>query len=153
MIIREMTADECRAVLERVNFGRLGCARDNQPYVVPIYFSYHAGYLYGFSTPGQKIEWMRSNPLVCLEVDEQTSHDRWVSVVVSGRFQELPDAPEFAADRAEAQGALHKRAAWWEYTTVPGAEWRRKAGPFAPVFYRIHIDTVTGHRATPGASS
>src|SRR5262245_26666519 len=63
MIIREMTEDECRDVLARMNFGRLACARDNQPYVVPIYFSYHGGYLYGFSTMGQKIEWMRSNPL------------------------------------------------------------------------------------------
>ena len=40
MIIHEMTEDECRTALERVSFGRLACARDDQPYVVPIYFSY-----------------------------------------------------------------------------------------------------------------
>jgi len=153
MIIREMTEDECRAVLDRTNFGRLACARDNKPYVVPIYFSYHDGHLYGFSTMGQKIEWMRSNPLVCVEIDERTDRDRWLSVVVSGRFEELPDTPEFAAARAQAQEALHKRAMWWEYAGIPGAEWRRKQGPFVPIFYRIHIDTMTGHRATPSASS
>jgi nitroimidazol reductase NimA-like FMN-containing flavoprotein (pyridoxamine 5'-phosphate oxidase superfamily) len=148
MIIREMTADECRGVLERMNLGRLACAHDNQPYVVPVYFSYRGGFLYGFSTPGQKIEWMRSNPLVCFEVDERTDRDHWVSVVVAGRFQELPDTPEFAAERAQAHEALSKRAAWWEYASVPGAEWRRKGGPFVSVFYRIRIDNITGHRAT-----
>jgi nitroimidazol reductase NimA-like FMN-containing flavoprotein (pyridoxamine 5'-phosphate oxidase superfamily) len=153
MVIREMTEDECRRALERLNFGRLGCARDNQPYVVPIYFSYDGRHLYGFSTPGQKIEWMRANPLICLEVDERTSPDDWMSVVVAGRYQELPDTPEFAADRAQAQQALQKHASWWQYASVPGAEWRRKGGPFTPIFYRIHVDKLTGHRATPAKSS
>lgn len=153
MIIREMTEDECRGVLERANFGRLACARDNQPYVVPIYFSYSGGHVYGFSTAGQKIDWMRANPLVCLEVDERTDRERWVSVVVSGRFQELLDTPEFAVERAEAQAALHQHAMWWEYTSIPAAEWRRKREPFASIFYRIHIDKMTGHRATPAASA
>ena len=149
MLIHEMTEDECRAALERVSFGRLGCARDNQPYVVPIYFSSNGKHLYGFSTPGQKIEWMRSNPLVCLEIEEWTSHDHWMSVVVSGRYEELPDTPEFAADRAQAHQALQKHATWWQYTAIPGAEWRRKSAPFSPIFYRIHVTKVTGHRATP----
>jgi hypothetical protein len=153
MVIREMTDDECRDALGRINFGRLACARDYQPYVVPIYFSCEGDYLYGFSTMGQKIEWMRINPLVCVEIDERTSRDRWMSVVVSGRYQELPDTPEFAAERVRAHEALQKRAMWWEYTAIPGAEWRRKSEPFQSIFYRIHIDKVTGHRAAPAGSS
>jgi nitroimidazol reductase NimA-like FMN-containing flavoprotein (pyridoxamine 5'-phosphate oxidase superfamily) len=152
MVIREMTEEECHDALARLNFGRLACARDNQPYVVPVYFSYRRRHIYGFSTLGQKIEWMRSNPLVCLEIDERTSHDRWMSVVVSGRYQELPDTPEFAVDRAAAHEALHQRAMWWEYASIPAAEWRRKPGPFLPIFYRIHIDKMTGHRAAPAAA-
>lgn len=153
MVIREMTEDECREVLEHASFGRLGCARDNQPYVVPISFSYDGRHLYGFSTPGQKIEWMRSNPLICLELDEWQSNDHWMSIVVSGRYEELLDTPEFAADRAQAQQVLEKHASWWEYASIPAAEWRRKAGSFTPIFYRLHIDKLTGHRATPAKSS
>jgi nitroimidazol reductase NimA-like FMN-containing flavoprotein (pyridoxamine 5'-phosphate oxidase superfamily) len=149
MVIHEMTEDECREALMRSNFGRLACARDNQPYVVPIHFAYDGHYVYGFSTPGQKIEWMRSNPLVCLEADERTSRDRWRSVIVAGRYEELPATPEFALDRAQAQQALHERAAWWDYAAIPVAEWRRKPEPFAPIFYRIRIEKITGHRATP----
>ena len=40
MFIHEMTEDECRTALERVTFGRLACARENQPYVLPISFTY-----------------------------------------------------------------------------------------------------------------
>ena len=153
MLIRELTEDECRQALEHQSFGRLGCARDNQPYVVPIYFSYDGQHLYGFSTPGQKIEWMRANPLICLEVDERTGHDEWMSVIVSGRYQELPDTPECAADRVRAQRALQKHASWWQYASVPAAEWRRKAGPFTAIFFRLHIEKLTGHRATPARAT
>ena len=153
MLIHEMTEGECRDALARASFGRLACARENQPYVVPIYFAYDGHHVYAFSTPGQKIDWMRSNPLVCLEIDERTSLDRWTSVIVSGRYEELPDTPEFAADRARAQEALQTRAMWWDYATIPAAEWRRKPGPFTPIFYRIHIERISGHRAAPRKSS
>ena len=154
MFIHEMTEDECRTALGRTSFGRLACARDNQPYVVPIYFSYDGKHLYGFSTPGQiygfsmlgqKIEWMRSNPLVCLEIDELTSHHQWMSVVVSGRYEELPDTPEFGPDRVHAHEVLQKRAMWWEPAYV-ATEHREQ---LTPIFYRIHIKQMTGRRATP----
>lgn len=145
MFIHEMTEAECRTVLEAASFGRLACARENQPYVVPIYFSYDKSHIYAFSTLGQKIEWMRSNPLVCLEIDERTSHYQWMSVVVSGTYEELPDTPEFENKRAHAHDVLEKHAMWWEPAEV-AIEHR---GRLAPVFYRIRIKHVTGHRATP----
>jgi len=153
MVIREMTEDECRQALARANFGRLGCARDNQPYVVPISFAYDGRDVYGFSTPGQKIEWMRVNPLVCLEVDERVSIEQWSSVVVFGRYQELTDAPELVTDRILAETALRRNGAWWDYTKIPSAEWRRKSGTFTAIFYRIIIEGLTGHEATPSKAS
>ena len=64
MLIREMTRKECSEVLEHASVVRLACVRDNQPYVVPMYVACHEKYIYGFTTLGQKAEWMRSNPLV-----------------------------------------------------------------------------------------
>ena len=144
MLIHEMTEDECRTALELVRYARLSCAHDNQPYVLPIYFSYCGKHLYGFSALGQKIEWMRSNPLVCLEIDEQTSHHQWMSVVVSGRYEELPDTPEFGSERVRAWEILRKHAMWWE-PAYAAVEHRKQ---FTPVFYRIHIKRMTGRRAT-----
>jgi nitroimidazol reductase NimA-like FMN-containing flavoprotein (pyridoxamine 5'-phosphate oxidase superfamily) len=143
MVILEMTADECRAELQNINFGRLACARDNQPYIVPVYFAYDGQHLYGITTPGQKIEWMRANPLICLEADERPDHNRWMSIVVFGRYEELPDMPEFGRVRAQALEILEKRTLWWEPACVPTERQARRT----PIFYRIHIDRVTGRRA------
>jgi len=84
---------------------RLACTHENQPYVVPVYIAYDktSGCLYGFTTPGQKIEWMRANPLVCVEVDEVAAHDQWVSVIAFGRFEELPESPGSHSPRLPAQ--------------------------------------------------
>ena len=59
MLISEMTEKECRQFLSRSTLGRLACAQENVPYIVPIYFVYEPDHLYGFSTFGKKIEWMR----------------------------------------------------------------------------------------------
>jgi len=40
MVINEMTEKECRDILSRASFGKLGCALENQPYVIPINFAY-----------------------------------------------------------------------------------------------------------------
>jgi nitroimidazol reductase NimA-like FMN-containing flavoprotein (pyridoxamine 5'-phosphate oxidase superfamily) len=149
MFIHEMTEAECRSALKQASVGRLACARDNQPYVLPIYFMYNGYYLYCFSTLGQKIEWMRSNPLVCVEVDELTSHDAWMSVIVFGRYEELPDIPEYKHARLQALELLQRRSAsWWEPACVCAAH-QNMPHSCTPISYRIHIDRMTGHCATP----
>jgi nitroimidazol reductase NimA-like FMN-containing flavoprotein (pyridoxamine 5'-phosphate oxidase superfamily) len=147
MLIFELTNEECVEVLTRLNFGRLGCSRDNQPYVVPFNFAYHERHLYSFATLGQKIEWMRTNPLVCVEADEILDHDHWTSVVVQGRYEELPDTPEGSAERQLAY-ALLERAGWWE-PACARKTYRVAVEPLVPMYYRIHIDRVTGRRAKP----
>jgi nitroimidazol reductase NimA-like FMN-containing flavoprotein (pyridoxamine 5'-phosphate oxidase superfamily) len=148
MIIHEMTLQECHAALERTNFGRLACSRDNQPYVLPVYYAYDEKHIYAFSTPGKKIEWMRANPRVCLEIDERTSHDRWMSVVVIGEFEELPETPEFGDRRVHAHKVLQERGMWWD-AAFANAQLKGETRPFTEIFYRIHTAHITGHRATP----
>ena len=95
MVIREMSKAECLQVLAGARLARLAGVREHQPYVVPVYLSYFeaTGCLYGFTTLGQKVEWMRANPLVCVEVDEVTSDDQWMSVIATGRYEELEETP------------------------------------------------------------
>src|SRR5206468_11071813 len=66
-------------------------------------------HLYSVAALGQKIEWMRANPLVCFEADEMMTHDHWMSVVVQGRYEELPDTPEWRAGRQLAYSLLQDR--------------------------------------------
>ena len=106
MLIQELTREECLDLLDRAHLGRLACACETQPYIVPIYFAYDNDYLYSFSTVGQKIEWMRANPNVCVETDEVTNSRQWLSVVVLGRYEELPDTPEWHNTREYAHRKL-----------------------------------------------
>jgi len=148
MLILELTNKECVEMLTRLRFGRLGCSRDNQPYIVPINFAYRERCLYSVAALGQKIEWMRTNPLVCVEADEIVDHYHWMSVVVQGRYEELPDTPEWRADRELAHVLLQQRAMWCEPACVTETH-RVAGGEVIPMYYRIHIDRVTGRRAKP----
>jgi uncharacterized protein len=99
MMIREMSRDECLRALAETRIVRLACAHENQPYIVPVYLAYHLtssgeACLYGFTTPGQKVAWMRANPRVCVEVDKVAGYDRRVSVIAMGRYEELPQTQE-----------------------------------------------------------
>jgi nitroimidazol reductase NimA-like FMN-containing flavoprotein (pyridoxamine 5'-phosphate oxidase superfamily) len=150
MLVSEMGRQESSDILARVGFGRLACAHENQPYIVPIYFAYEPDHLYGFATMGQKIEWMRLNPLVCVEVDEIHSDVDRTSIVVKGRYEELPEKPEYYSKmRRQAQALLEKRCMWWQ-SGFAAAQTRGQLSRDIPVFYCIHIEEITGHRASSG---
>jgi nitroimidazol reductase NimA-like FMN-containing flavoprotein (pyridoxamine 5'-phosphate oxidase superfamily) len=148
MRIQEVDRETCVELLAHLRLGRIACAEAAQPYVVPFYFAYDEGYLYSFSTVGQKIRWMRTNPVVCVQTDEIVSPEEWASLVIFGRYQELPDTPELRLQRDLAYRLLQRRALWWEpgysKTIVKGAE-----RPLVPVYFRIQIMQITGHHTTP----
>jgi len=146
MFIHEMTIDECYEALRKANVGRLGCALNNQVYVVPVNFAFDGTYLYGFTTLGQKVEWLRANPLLCFEVDEITGQNDWMSIILFGRYQELPDEVEYEEARMKAYAVLQERAVWWEPAYI-SQQHRDQPHSLTPIFYRIHIDKITGHRA------
>lgn len=152
MLINEMHQKECRTFLASASLGRLGCSFDSQPYVVPIYFVYEPDYIYVLTTFGQKTEWMRANPKVCLEVDEITNQSQWVSVIANGRYQELPE-PQFTAERERARALLGKRHLWWQ-NALAERELRLGNDSITSLFFRIQIDSITGLEAIgePNAS-
>jgi uncharacterized protein len=169
MLIQEMSREECFAALVGRKIGRVALVREGQPYVVPIYFVHDRptmdeAYLYSFSALGQKIEWMRANPLVCVELDEVSNFEEWMSIVMFERYEELPDLPdeeptlrniarhqpERASERQHAWRLLQAYPVWWQPASASRA---RDSVPrtFFPIFYRILIDRITGRRATSEA--
>lgn len=168
MLIQELTREASLHLLARMRLGRLACARGNQPYVVPFYFVYNNNYLYSFSMVGQKIEWMRANPLVCVEADEIVTPQQWASVIIFGRYEELldseadrarrnqpprpmrsiPETPERPSTRDFAYKLLRQNAMWWEPGSVKTGHHDTEL-PLVPLYYRIYIVQITGHRGTP----
>jgi nitroimidazol reductase NimA-like FMN-containing flavoprotein (pyridoxamine 5'-phosphate oxidase superfamily) len=148
MLITKIRSRECREILTRLSYGRLACSCNNRPYIVPIYFAFETDRLFCFSTLGRKIEWMRENPLVCLEADEVRGHDDWVSVIVMGRYLEIPNTREYAKNREQVRSLLQKRSLWWQ-SGYTASQIRRKGKPSVPVFYTIQIEEMSGLRGSP----
>lgn len=148
MVIQEMTEHECRAMLTRTNTARLACALNNQPYVVPIQIYLAGEFLYCCATLGQKIEWMRQNPSVCVEIDECITQEQWESVVVFGHYEELPPTLEHENSRRVAEQLFQRHPAWWEPASVPLAGHEQRSR----IVFRILIGRMSGRRARPEAS-
>jgi uncharacterized protein len=148
MLITKIRGRECREILTRLGYGRLACSCNNRPYIVPIYFVFDVDRLCCFSTLGRKIEWMRENPLVCVEADEVRGHDDWTSVIVLGKYYEIPNTRGFAKSRERVRSLLQKRLLWWQsgYTAT---QVRRRGSAPVPVFYVIQIEEITGLRGSP----
>jgi nitroimidazol reductase NimA-like FMN-containing flavoprotein (pyridoxamine 5'-phosphate oxidase superfamily) len=76
------------------------------------------------------------------------SPQEWVSVIVFDRYEKLPDTPEYQFEIATAYNLLHKKARWRQpgylKAILHGIE-----RPLLPVFYRVHVVQITGHRAIP----
>ena len=147
MLIHELTPAECYEVLGRTTYGRLGCARYDQPYVVPFVFKLDqtTSCLYSISTVGQKIHWMRENSKVCVEVDEVVDQLHWTSVLALGRYEEISDAQHDEDLRRQADELFRHRSAWWlpALGKVASGE-----DHHSPVVFRILIDKLTGRRAS-----
>ena len=145
MLIYDMTRQACVDLLARSRLGRLACAHDGQPYITPINCAYDDHYLYSISTLGQKITWMRANPLVCVEVEEVVSPQDWASVIVLGKYEELPDTPPHDVYRKRAFDLLQRRPVWWEPACAKTVL-HEKTRPMEFMYFRIYIDQISGHR-------
>ncbi len=143
MKIEELNKEKCKEVLTRIRLGRLACSLNNQPFIVPLYFAFDGKrHLYSFSTVGKKIDWMRQNPLVCLEVDEVKNQNDWTTIIISGRYEELLDTPEFEEKRVTAHELLSKHPMWWQPAYDAG-NFRERTHEKA-IYFRILIEKISG---------
>jgi nitroimidazol reductase NimA-like FMN-containing flavoprotein (pyridoxamine 5'-phosphate oxidase superfamily) len=90
---RELTIQECEAILSKSRYGRLGLCADGKPYVVPMSYVYSAGNIFLHSRPlGKKVDHAKKNQEICFEVD-LLDENRWSSVIAYGKVR-LSSDPE-----------------------------------------------------------
>lgn len=144
MLIDELSESECREFLAKTPVARLGCSLGDQPYIVPICIAYEANCIYFFSTLGKKIKWMRSNPKVCVQVDQIGDKSDWVSVIANGEYEEL-DEPRWTDERDHARKLLERQHHWWLNAL---AERRNQVADLdiSTVFFRVQITSLSGLR-------
>lgn len=144
-MVGELDRDQCLTLLDACCFGHLGCHAKDKTYVVPITFVRDGDGLIGQTKAGLKIDMMRENPHVCVQVEEITSISEWKSVIAWGSYEELQG---FAATQAMTQ--LIDRFA--EQVSVLGTSrsprevtpGRHDGRPLTAIVYRIRIEEITG---------
>jgi nitroimidazol reductase NimA-like FMN-containing flavoprotein (pyridoxamine 5'-phosphate oxidase superfamily) len=82
-------------VLEKSIVGRLGYTDGRRIFIVPIsYLFYNRKYIIAHSKEGQKMQILRKNPEVCLEVDIIHNLSNWKSVILWGKYEEITNQPD-----------------------------------------------------------
>jgi nitroimidazol reductase NimA-like FMN-containing flavoprotein (pyridoxamine 5'-phosphate oxidase superfamily) len=133
-------------VLRSEVVGHLGCCVDGKVYVTPMSYVYDGESIYSHAVEGMKLRLLRANRQVCFQVERIENLANWVSVIVWGEFEELPDAAAQGAMRlfldrmeplqaSETAVSPHRAPAG-----VPALD--MQANPM--VFFRIKITERTG---------
>jgi hypothetical protein len=88
-MITNLETKECHFILENNYIGHLGYIFQNKPYVVPItyFFNTEKNHIICYSGEGHKIQAMRKNNQVSLQVAEIRTVNNWKSVLAHGTFQ------------------------------------------------------------------
>ncbi len=146
-MIKMLEKKKCLELLSENYVGHLGFISQNAPYVVPITYFYDAEHhcIISYSGEGHKIDGMRENRLVAMEVDEIKTVNHWRSVLVQGEFEELSGL--------DAKYLLHQFAEGVKRNILQKEkESHRFIGEFSsklatqgnPIVYRIKISEITG---------
>ncbi|HRH45777.1 MAG TPA: pyridoxamine 5'-phosphate oxidase family protein [Pyrinomonadaceae bacterium] len=137
-MIEQLNNIEAGDLLEKGKFGHLACVLENgEPYLVPINYLYFEGAIYVHTLPGKKLEAMRLNGKVCLQVEKIKDDYRWQSVIVFGEFQELQETEE----KIKILQAFCQR---FEHLTPVEAMNEENWSISGIVIFRINIKKITG---------
>lgn len=135
-----MTERESKALLRRNHVGRIAFTFKDRVDIEPIGYALKGDWLYGRTSFGQKLVQLKHNPWVAFEVDEVEGPFDWRSVVVHGTVYFLNAGGQEHPDFAQALSLFRKRE--------PRTMAEQDPTPHRTIFFRIHLDRVSGRAAS-----
>jgi nitroimidazol reductase NimA-like FMN-containing flavoprotein (pyridoxamine 5'-phosphate oxidase superfamily) len=135
MSISKLGDMDSLAILREGTLGRLGCIAADWPYVVPVNYFFDGRDIYIHTLPGKKLDALRANPRVCLQVDEIKDSYNWRSVIAYGTFEEV-------SNEETKENVLTKLYSRLPYMTP--VESKLVEGAKGTVVFRIKVEEVTG---------
>ncbi|MDB4293276.1 pyridoxamine 5'-phosphate oxidase family protein [Maribacter sp.] len=146
-MIEKLETSGCLKVLGSQYIGRLAYISGKSPYVVPVTYFHDADEqcILSYSTKGFKIAAMRKNEDVALQVDDIRSMQKWHSVLVHGRFEELEGSTAKKYLRRFSEGVQNTIAKekGKKPKFIQDFTSRLQKGTI-PIVYRIHISAISG---------
>jgi len=135
MSIGKLGNTDALAILREGTLGRLGCIAGEWPYVVPVNYYFDGKDIYIHTLPGKKLDALRANPRVCLQVDEIKDSYNWRSAIAYGTFEEVSNE--------ETQETVLTKL----YSRLPHmtpVESRLVEGAKETIVFRIKVEEITG---------
>lgn len=141
-LFRELSKKESEMLLRRNNVGRVAFSFRDSVDIRPIHYVWRKGWLFGRTSPGDKLVTLRHNQWVAFEVDEISGPLDWSSVVARGTFYVL--SPEGSVhDRR-----LFKRALTAVQVAAPHSFRSDDPVPFRTLLFGISVDSITGRSSS-----
>ena len=145
-MIKDLTDAQIDHLLRTQPYGRLGCGKGEDLYIVPLSYVFDGEYIYAHSKEGKKITLMQEQPRVCFQVDEIQNSNNWWSIIVWAEYEELDQEPL----KSEAAGLINDRFAAFSSSqaVLPTPAGRHMTG-FAekaaqPIIFRLKILSKSG---------
>lgn len=131
-MVEYLSKDDSESLLTENALGHLGCYDGFNSYVFPTNYVYDGKDIYCLSMVGAKVNIMRQNKRVCLQVDAVNDFDNWKSVMVHGDYSELADERErYYAIKKFNESLLHVKMSEGGKNTKL-------------IIYKISVDEITG---------
>jgi nitroimidazol reductase NimA-like FMN-containing flavoprotein (pyridoxamine 5'-phosphate oxidase superfamily) len=137
-VFRDLSRKEINAIVGRNHVGRIAFSFHDSVDIRPIHYVAARGWLFGRTSPGDKLITLRHNQWVAFELDEIAGPFDWESVVIRGTFYRLsPEGSKFDV-------ALYRRALRNVQTLAPQAFTKNDPAPFRTELFGIAVDSMTG---------
>jgi hypothetical protein len=91
--MEDLRPKECIDLLNNNYIGHLAYISEGKPFTVPITYYYdQKDSILAYASEGHKIDAMRKNTAVSLQVEEINGVKDWISILVHGEFKEITGA-------------------------------------------------------------
>jgi nitroimidazol reductase NimA-like FMN-containing flavoprotein (pyridoxamine 5'-phosphate oxidase superfamily) len=137
---RELTREECNAVLARNHVGRIAFSHHDHVDIEPIGFVYEDDWIYGRTSDGTKLRTLAHNRWVAFETDEVSAMLDWRSVVIKGAL--------YLLEADGVRGEAYDKAVEVLRRFTPEALTEHDPVAFRTALFRIHADQVSGRSAS-----
>jgi nitroimidazol reductase NimA-like FMN-containing flavoprotein (pyridoxamine 5'-phosphate oxidase superfamily) len=139
---RELSRAESESLLERNHVGRLAFSFRDAVDVRPLHYVFDGEWIFGRTSPSDKLVTLRHNQWVAFEVDEISGPFDWASVVARGTFY-----------RVENEGSVHDKRLYQRALSsvrklAPQTLTEDDPTAFRTEFFGIHIESMTGRSSS-----
>lgn len=141
-VFRDLTKEESESVLAMNHVGRMAYTFRDVVDIRPIHYVFDDTWLFGRTSPGDKLTTLQHHQWVAFEVDEILGPFDWKSVVARGTFYNLEN------EGTPHDVALYERALAAVKRLTPDVFTGADPVPFRTELFGIFLDTITGRSSS-----